>query len=448
MSSKLEQVLSEVRSAVAPSEDERKKLSLIAGRVLERIRTVAGEMGVPASPMVVGSFAKDTWLANEADLDIFVLFDETTSRAEIERTGLDLAERVAGGRGKKAYAEHPYVRFFEDGIRIDLVPAVKVSDTSKLVTAVDRTPFHVQFVKSRLSEPLKDDVRILKRFMKGTGVYGAESKTSGFSGYVCELLVLRYGSFTAVLREATRWRPGTVVSMDGKGAPNDMPSSQFILVDPTDPKRNAAAAVSIEAMGTFVLAAVSFLRKPDICYFFPPQNISDKNPDPHFVLIELELELVEEVAWSELRSSSRAVALHLNRAGFGVRDYGYLYLPGSGYILLELDRTELAPVERRIGPPYYLTKEVDSFLRKNRGAMTKGPWLEGDRVVIVVGRKRQKLEDFLGQDREIDLAPHVRASYAKKKLLLDEAATTHSKTKGFYQEVYSFLSRPSCLFSD
>jgi tRNA nucleotidyltransferase (CCA-adding enzyme) len=445
MTPKLEHVLAEVRSAVTPSEDEKRKLSTIAGRVLERIRTVAREMGVGADPMVVGSFAKDTWLANETDLDIFVLFDETTSRAEIERTGLELAERVAGGGGVKAYAEHPYVRFFEEGVRIDLVPAVRVSDTSKLVTAVDRTPFHVEFVKKRLTEALKSDVRLLKRFMKGTGVYGAESRTSGFSGYVCELLVLRYGSFSAVLKSASEWRPGTVVNLGGIEVSNDILSSHFVLVDPTDPRRNAAAAVSIEAMGTFVLASTSFLREPGIHYFFPRQNVTEKEPDPHFVLLELALDLVEEVAWSELRSSSRSIAMHLDRAGFGVRDYGYLYFPGTGYMLLELDRIELPPVEKRTGPPFYLTREVDSFVTRNMDTMTKGPWLEGERVVIVKKRGRRALEEFLGQEREIDLAPHVRASYAQRKVLVDEMAVAHSKTKGFYQEVCTFLSRPSWL---
>ena len=33
--------------------------------------------------------------------------------------------------------------------------------------------------------------------MQGIGVYGAEIKVGGFSGYLCELLVMKYGGFHA-----------------------------------------------------------------------------------------------------------------------------------------------------------------------------------------------------------------------------------------------------------
>jgi tRNA nucleotidyltransferase (CCA-adding enzyme) len=43
------------------------------------------------------------------------------------------------------------------------------------------------------------EVRLLKKFMKGTGVYGAEIKIGGFSGYLCELLILKYRSFAQTI---------------------------------------------------------------------------------------------------------------------------------------------------------------------------------------------------------------------------------------------------------
>jgi tRNA nucleotidyltransferase (CCA-adding enzyme) len=62
------------------------------------------------------------------------------------------------------------------------------------LSATDRTPF-IHYVKKRLGKTLQDDVRLLKKFMQGIKVYGAEIKTGGFSGYLCELLILHYGSF-------------------------------------------------------------------------------------------------------------------------------------------------------------------------------------------------------------------------------------------------------------
>jgi len=43
----------------------------------------------------------------------------------------------------------------------------------------------------------------LKQFMKGIGVYGSELRRRGFSGYLTELLVINYGSFLGVLKEAS-----------------------------------------------------------------------------------------------------------------------------------------------------------------------------------------------------------------------------------------------------
>jgi tRNA nucleotidyltransferase (CCA-adding enzyme) len=104
------------------------------------------------------------------------------------------------------------------GLEADIVPSTEVGDPSKSgeKLSVERTPLHTRYVKSRLSECMKDDVRLLKSFFKSIGVYGAESHVGGFSGYVCELLVIRYGSFRKVLEAISRWGPGVYVDVEGK----------------------------------------------------------------------------------------------------------------------------------------------------------------------------------------------------------------------------------------
>ena len=42
--------------------------------------------------------------------------------------------------------------------------------------------------------------------MKGVGVYGAEIRVGGFSGYLCELLTLSFGSFTDILKAVSDWK--------------------------------------------------------------------------------------------------------------------------------------------------------------------------------------------------------------------------------------------------
>ena len=58
------------------------------------------------------------------------------------------------------------------------------------------------------------EVRLLKRFMKMVGTYGSEFKVGGFSGYLCELMIIRYGSFLKVLKGVfDHWKPGYQIDL-------------------------------------------------------------------------------------------------------------------------------------------------------------------------------------------------------------------------------------------
>ena len=102
------------------------------------------------------------------------------------------------------------------GFEVDLVPCYALPDASRIRSAVDRTPFHTRFVLSSLDDVKRGQVLLLKQFMKGIGVYGAEAKVQGFSGYLTELLIIKYGDLLNVLRAASGWRPGTVMDMDAE----------------------------------------------------------------------------------------------------------------------------------------------------------------------------------------------------------------------------------------
>src|SRR5437867_6026547 len=90
--------------------------------------------------------------------------------------------------------------------------------------------------------------------MKGVGVYGAEIEKQGFSGYVCEVLVLKHDSFSEVLKHFAHLKaaaPGRLLS----------------LPDPVDERRDLAKAISNEKVARLVLAARSYLRRPTLQFF-------------------------------------------------------------------------------------------------------------------------------------------------------------------------------------
>jgi tRNA nucleotidyltransferase (CCA-adding enzyme) len=449
---KVETLLEEIKERVTPKESERAKLIGIAEELKKRVVKESEKMGVEVHPLLVGSLAKDTWLSGEGDIDLFMLFPSTLGRRQLEQVGLEVAEKVAGGKGVKAYAEHPYIRFYRDGVKIDLVPALKVENADAGVTAVDRTPFHLAYVNSKLNAPLRGEVRLLKRFMKGIKVYGSEAKTMGFSGYVCELLTINYGSFMNVLKSASAWNPPTLIAVDSS-IRGDAGKHHLLVVDPTDKNRNAAAAVSLEAYATFIAASQSFLEKPSTNFFYPdapkpPDSFRYGSDGKHLILIEFEVPfIVEETVWSELRSSSRGIKEHLERVGFSVRDVGFWTSQPHAYIYLEVDSLKLQETELRLGPKVYSRQDFERFVSKNCHRMVRGPWVKDDKWVMEVTRERRDILGFINDEHQMDLGPHIRSSYASKRVFVDKDAVEQiNETPWLLREFVGFyLKKPPWL---
>ena len=92
--------------------------------------------------------------------------------------------------------------------------------------------------------------------------------TEGFSGYLCELLVLHYGGFAPLLRAASEWGPHLKIDIEHHAAKEfDEP---LIVIDPVDPRRNVAAAVSIDRMAEFVELARGDCEAPSETFFTLP----------------------------------------------------------------------------------------------------------------------------------------------------------------------------------
>ncbi|MEM3352639.1 MAG: nucleotidyltransferase domain-containing protein, partial [Saccharolobus sp.] len=173
---------------IKPDEKDKERINKAIEVIKERLKGLDFE--------IEGSFAKGTWLKQDTDVDMFIFYPKEVGKDYLKRNALnDIVERVKDLNYIIAYAEHPYVIVYVNDIEIDLVPALRVESGDKAITAVDRTPFHTLYINSHLDEKGKDEVRLLKRFMKGINVYGAEIKIQGFSGYVTELLIVYYGSF-------------------------------------------------------------------------------------------------------------------------------------------------------------------------------------------------------------------------------------------------------------
>ena len=160
-----------VLDRIVPSEDEILSISERANRLKSMVQEYIQDHGIDIDIMFAGSFSKGTFLSNP-DLDLFLMFPESVSKKELERIGLQAGEDIL--HGERMFSEHPYTRGVFEGLDVDMVPCYHLATTDKLQSAVDRTPFHTAYICRTLSSEQKDQVRLLKKFMKGIGTYGAE----------------------------------------------------------------------------------------------------------------------------------------------------------------------------------------------------------------------------------------------------------------------------------
>ncbi|WP_293032734.1 CCA tRNA nucleotidyltransferase, partial [Natronococcus sp.] len=252
----LESVLSRVRDRIDPDPDERARLRAVAETLTERAEDAATELAPGADVLQVGSSARNTWISGDRDIDVFVRFPPELDRETLEEYGLEVGHATVPD-GHEEYAEHPYVKGEIKGFDVDVVPCFRLESATEIRSAVDRTPFHNRYLEERLDEELAADVRLTKQFLKGIGAYGSDLRTSGFSGYLTELLVVEYGGFRPLLEAAADWQPP--VELDPMDHGRASFSDPLIVIDPTDPERNVAAVCAAENVARLQHYAREFL---------------------------------------------------------------------------------------------------------------------------------------------------------------------------------------------
>ncbi|MEM3690175.1 MAG: hypothetical protein QXZ40_00390, partial [Candidatus Micrarchaeia archaeon] len=291
----------------------------------------------------------------------------------------------------------------------------------------------------------------LKQFLKRLGVYGAELKVEGFSGYLCELLIIKYGSFIELLKNVAEWHK-PVIDIEGYYLESEARkkfNSPLVVVDPVDRNRNVAAAVSPISLAKFILASRAFLKKPGRQFFFSEEReFSRKELErkllergTKFIAVVFPApEVVPDILWPQLRKTANNVAKHLELAEFRVFGYDFWSDESRCVILLELSVHKLPSVKKAFGPSVVYEKDVGKFVRKHLKAVG-GPSVEGDKVVAV---ERREVTDALEFVKKIMKNP-IRfgiPSYISRVIKKGHVAVDRGVLKeGFNEFLYSYLSR-------
>jgi tRNA nucleotidyltransferase (CCA-adding enzyme) len=251
--------------------------------------------------------------------------------------------------------------------------------------------------------------------MKGIGVYGAEIRVGGFSGYLCELLTLHHGSFTEFLRSIADWRENRIIDYEGHYKGREQKTRKIfeeplVVVDPVDKGRNAAAAVRKERLDELIVASRAFLTKPHQEFFYPGataaytpeklvQAITTRGSTIVFVKFG-RVRAVPDILWGQLYKSQRALKKMLQQHDFNIiRNHIWSDERDLNILIFEAEQRFLPLIKKHMGPPTEKRKECDKFLRKHVGVANtiSGPRIEGGRWVVETKRRYTDIVNLLDE---------------------------------------------------
>ena len=326
--------------------------------VRDRAERVPETVGVQLG----GSYARGTWLAGKADIDVFVRFAEDTPEKRFRRLGEKIGFDSLSGFGPYTrYSEHPYVEALVRGTRINVVPCYDVKKGG-WKSAADRSQFHTEFMRSELDEKMRGEVRALKQFLRAGGIYGAEISKQGFSGYVSEVLVWNLGSFRGVLERFAKIKRSDVIGTASKEF-----DTTITIADPVDPNRNLAAALSEENISKFILAARAFLKSPSAKFFRPKTRKIPRRVLENVVTVEFTYgPRSPDVISGQIKKAAASLSTQLAAGGFTVvRNLALSAGRDRALLVFLLESLEISTKRVKEGPEIFQEGDVASFVAKN-----------------------------------------------------------------------------------
>jgi len=310
----MKSILNSAKKEATPPKKLQEKKQRIAKKVCDlvnqciekHVQVVGFELG--------GSYAKGTWLPEKADIDIFVKFNKKTSEKDFRSIGTKVGfQSLKKYKPYTRYAEHPFVEAIVDGTRVNIVPCYDVNK-GEWQSATDRSIYHTKFMSQKLSNSLKGEVRILKKFFLHIDVYGAEIAKEGFSGYVSEVLISYFGSFEKTIKKISELKKGQVVGKSTKKF-----DSPIVIIDPVDNNRNLGTAISMDNLGKFVLASRAFLKKPSKKFFKKPISKCIMKNNDKIVVVQFRFkDRSDDIVWGQIKRASNALKTQLELGGFTV----------------------------------------------------------------------------------------------------------------------------------
>ncbi len=295
----------------------------------------------------------------------------------------------------KTYSQHPFLSLKMFDMDVDILPCFDLTDREIAergpITAVDRTIHHTRYVARRLTPRLREDIRLMKSFVRAAHAYGDKSAIgrTGFTGYALEILVLSNGGIEGALDtlQTLRERP---VDPAGRTLAelraNPVFKTDYVfIIDPTDHGRNAGASFSPRACNWVIHRTAELLRclregrldsAIDLCIERPiPTTPLPENVLRHAMSFEFESD--ETIHYTVLRDKLSSLANKiqnaLERETTGPPRFGRVltevYFEDRRYSLgLLVERPEIESHYLRRGPPVRMRRAAEKFREEHTDA--------------------------------------------------------------------------------
>ena len=394
-------LLKDIIKDISPDKDYEKKVLGQVDSIINKINKKLKD----GKAVLGGSGAKGTWL-KAFDADIFVKFKYSKYKDKNNIIS-DILEKILKKEFTgvtRLHGSRDYFQIKKGNFTFEIIPILDIKKAEQAKNITDVSPLHAKWVlksmkikdarkikdfqdtknaKRFLVHKLQDEMKLAKQFCKAQEVYGAESYIKGFSGYICEILTVYYGSFLKLIRKAAKWKDKEVIDVEGYYKRKDVFRelnksklvSPLIVIDPVQATRNAAAALSFESFSRFREACRRFVKKPSEEFFavkeFSIECIIKKNKNKKIIVLEVKpLSGKKDVVGCKLVKTLEFINKELIENDFKVSEYGWNWDKKAVFYFV-LDKKRLSENIEKSGPPIKAKEHANNFKKKHKKTFVK-----------------------------------------------------------------------------
>lgn len=356
----MKDIFSKVLRDIKPDSKENEMINSVCDKIIRILNKNAEELGIKIQAVLGGSASRGTNMKGNHDLDFFIRFQ---SEGDIKSHYKLLMAKSFDGF-KIVHGTRDYFRGFFKGFKVEFVPSIKFDSPKKAINSADISFFHIDYLKKKLEKnpKLRDEILLLKQFLKANDSYGAESARGGFSGYICELLIIHFESFYNLMEYFENAKPKIIIDIEKhykssedalKSLGKSKTMGPLVIVDPLLKNRNASSCVSMDGFCRFLFKLRLFLRSHDPKLFnirgIDSNLVAErsKRRGTKLILFKIKGDGDFDILKAKALKRMGQIENELKRDGYLLYSFG---VTDDSYAFFELETIKVSDAKKHFGP--------------------------------------------------------------------------------------------------